>query len=112
MNIQIVSFVFGGLLIFVGVLGGGFELKELKVPKVGTGVRVLAAIVGLLFVCLGVGQADQDKRQASPAPVISNALPVVHASEPQEERPVDFVLSDQLGQGQVSEQVVVLIDGK
>jgi len=37
MSIEIVAFVFGGLLLFVGVVGGGFEVKELEIPKVGRG---------------------------------------------------------------------------
>ena len=82
---------FGGILLFVGVLGGGFELKELKVPKVGVGVRVLSTIVGLVFVCLGFSTSTQ---------------PIAN------DKPVEFTLTDQLGDGELSEQVTVLVDGK
>jgi hypothetical protein len=99
-NVPIVAFAFGGILLLVGVLGGGFEIKELKVPKVGAGVRVLSTIVGVLFVCLAM--ADEPDKPG----------PVVHAGEPGHPAPVEFTLSDQLGDGEICEQVTVLVDGK
>jgi len=33
MNIQLIAFGFGCLLMLTAILGGGFEVKELKVPK-------------------------------------------------------------------------------
>jgi len=109
MNIQVLAFVFGGLLLFIGVLGGGFEVKELKVPKVGAGVRVVSAFVGVLFVCLGFGAS------LTPSPQLNaenHEAAVVHASSPAVDEPVDFTLTDQLGDGELSEQVTVLVDGK
>lgn len=108
MSIEIVSFVFGGILLFVGVVGGGFELKELKVPKVGMGVRVVSTIVGFLFVCLGFGANSNSASK----PTVPDAVtpPPVYASQP--EGPVEVMLVDDLGQGEMSEQVTVLIDGK
>ena len=109
MNLPVVAFIFGGILLFVGVLGGGFELKELKVPKVGTGVRVLSAIVGLLFICVGFSTAT------GPSPPDSGVTheAVVHPDPPPPPaEPVDFFLTDQLGDEEVSEQVTVLVDGR
>jgi len=34
MAIQMAVFMLGSLLMLVAILGGGFEVKELKVPKV------------------------------------------------------------------------------
>jgi hypothetical protein len=105
MNIEIAAFAFGGLLVFIGVLGGGFEVKELKVPKVGIGVRVVSVIVGVLFICLGFGGA----MQGSPATRINDNNSVVIAGAPE---PVEFTLTDELGDGELSEQVTILVDGK
>jgi len=102
MTIQIVAFGFGGILLFVGVLGGGFEIKELKIPKVGAGVRVLSAVVGLLFVCLGFSEPTT-------SPQSGGDKAVVQAGR---EEPVEFTLTDQLGEDELSEQVTVLVDGK
>jgi hypothetical protein len=108
MTIELVSFVFGGLLLFVGLLGGGFEVKELKVPKVGMGVRVVATIVGVLFVCLGFGTNSTNPDKPGMHETVTP--PPVYASQP--EGPVEVMLVDDLGQGEISEQVTVLIDGK
>lgn len=100
MTIQIAAFAFGGILLFVGVLGGGFEVKELKVPRVGPGVRVLSAVVGLFFICLGFGATT------------SGADPEKRPNPEAREQSVDFSLTDQLGDGELSEQVTVLVDGR
>jgi hypothetical protein len=113
MSIELVSFVFGGLLVFVGLVGGGFEVKELKVPKVGMGVRVVAMIVGVLFVGLGFATNSTNSDKPSMHEVV--APPPVYASQlsaSQPEGPVEVMLIDDLGQGEISEQVTVLIDGK
>jgi len=107
MNIQVAAFVFGGLLLLVGVLGGGFEVKELKIPKVGIGVRVVSFVVGVLFVFLGFGGATEGSPQSSD----NHGGGVVMAGPPQDE-PVDFTLTDQLGDGELSEQITVLVDGR
>ena len=107
MSVQLLAFVFGGILLFVGVLGGGFEVKELKIPKVGIGVRLLSAIIGLVFIGLGFSGLPEP---GQPDGRGSSRQPVVWAAAPQD--PVEFFLTDQLGDEEVSEQVTVLIDGK
>lgn len=108
MTIEIASFVFGGILLFVGLLGGGFELKELKIPKVGMGVRAAALITGVLFICLGLGASEQASSARTGDPPHDPGS--VHAGTSDET--VDFTLTDDLGEGEVSEQVTLLIDGK
>ncbi len=56
MTLQTMSFIFGALLLAVAILGGGFEIKEIKVSNVTPGVRIVAAIVGIIFVGLGFFQ--------------------------------------------------------
>jgi hypothetical protein len=106
MNVQLVAFAFGGVLLFVGVLGGGFEVKELKVPKVGAGVRILSAIVGVIFIVLGFSGSSASSQES----VGPGGQRVVLANTNHD--PVEFFLTDQLGDDEVSEQVTVLIDGK
>ena len=45
MSVQSMSFIFGALLLAVAILGGGFEVKEIKVSNVSIGVRFIAGIV-------------------------------------------------------------------
>jgi len=54
MSTQMAAFAFGCLLLLVAVLGGGFEIKELKVPKVGKASRLISCMFGMLFIVLGI----------------------------------------------------------
>jgi hypothetical protein len=52
--VDTMAFILGGLLIAVALLGGGFEVHELKVPAVGGIGRLLCFIVGAVFIGLAV----------------------------------------------------------
>jgi hypothetical protein len=53
MNLQLLSFLLGALLLLVGILGGGFDIKEVKIPKVGTLPRMGAFAAGVFFLYVG-----------------------------------------------------------
>lgn len=111
MTTNIAVFGFGAILILVAILGGGFELKEFKVPRVGWAPRVIAGISGVLFVLWGVGisgpSAAKVEEAKSYAPTSASAL----AAAP--ENPVEFTIHDEFGQdGRLSEQITISIDGK
>ena len=38
----------------LGVIGGGFELKEFKIPKIGGFSRLLAGFVGICLISLSM----------------------------------------------------------
>jgi len=42
----------GGLLILVAGIGGGFEVKSAKIPKVSVGGRIVSLVMGV--ACLGL----------------------------------------------------------
>ena len=65
-ELHILAFIIGGVLAVVGILGGGLEIKELKVPSINPVTRGLAVIVGLLFVGLGIYLDIMDKSKQSP----------------------------------------------
>jgi hypothetical protein len=110
MNVNILAFIFGALLLFVAIIGGGFELRELKVPKVGWAPRILALVAGLLFISLGfVTGAEPERVDAHPGTPVAQAEPA-KAQEPA--KTVDFTITDQLGEGQVAERVEVQVDGR
>ena len=71
MTLPTMSFIFGALLLAVGILGGGFEVKELKVSNVTTSARILATLFGAAFIILGFWQPDFSKNfePARSAPV-------------------------------------------
>lgn len=76
MNTQMAAFAFGCLLLLVAILGGGFELKMLKVPKVGRASRWVACLFGMFFVAIAVRPdifaSKHDGSPAGPKPPISS----------------------------------------
>ncbi len=104
MSGDVLILILGGLLVTIGVIGGGFEVKELKVPKVGGGSRILAGIVGSVLIIVGIGMGT-----STPAPAYPKAEVGISDNKASL---INFSITDQLGEGQVSEQVRVLIDGK
>jgi hypothetical protein len=54
MTVQTICLGFGALLLAVGILGGGFEVKELKVPTVTPVARVASTVVGAVFAMVGI----------------------------------------------------------
>lgn len=103
MGIETVVFVFGGILLLIGILGGGFEVKELKIPKVTMVPRLLASIVGLVFIGVGISMMGGETKPGSSA-----GEPAVESQA----EAIEFTIHDHIGENQVSEQVTVIIDGK
>lgn len=74
MSLETMSFILGGIFLGAGLFGGGLEIRELKLPQIGTGPRVFAAVLGTAFVALavvlnpGAGAASQKLLPAPPAP--------------------------------------------
>ncbi len=64
MTVEVILFLFGGLLILTSIFGGGFEVKEVKLPKGGSVARGVAGLVGAVFVLLGIG-AEGKKGQGA-----------------------------------------------
>lgn len=54
MSIETMSFILGGILLAAALFGGRLEVKELKVPQIGTFARILCALAGLSFVGLAL----------------------------------------------------------
>jgi hypothetical protein len=103
MTLEIASFIFGGLLIFIGLLGGGFEVKELKVPQIKWPTRLISTVVGFFFIALGISLATGNQREDGSSPL------------PKQSGMVHFTIFDALephyiASGQ-SEQAVIRIDG-
>jgi hypothetical protein len=82
LDLNAITFLFGAGLLAVAILGGGFEVKELKVPKVGGLARFLSGVVGAVFVLIALGTFQNlwHERQSSPSSPPAVAHP---ASTPQ-----------------------------
>jgi hypothetical protein len=54
MSIEALTFVLGAVLLLTGILGGGFQIKDLRIPKVDRVPRVAATVCGLGFIGVGL----------------------------------------------------------
>ena len=57
MGIEVVFVVCGAFLLLTAIVGGGFEIQQLRVPRVGTFVRVF--LPGEAVVAVGDGGLHQ-----------------------------------------------------
>ncbi len=108
MENKTIAFIFGVILIGIGILGGGFQLRELNIPKVGWFPRFFSIIVGAFFIVLGVGLDTPP----AVAPDTSTFSQINASNNSNQETVTEFIISDILGDEQISEQVSILIDGK
>jgi hypothetical protein len=90
MTLQTMSFIFGALLLAVGILGGGFEVKEVKVSNASMGVRIIAGIAGLLFIGFGLWQQLSDMLPHPPPP----SVPIPQIPPPP--KPAEALAAEQL----------------
>lgn len=74
MTIEAISFIIGGILIATAIVGGGFEIKEIKMPHVGAGPRFFSLIVGSLFIFMGVSAWGFDRQHLFNPALATNAL--------------------------------------
>lgn len=60
-SISIAAFVFGAVLLLIALLKGGFKIFGAEVAaNAGKGARVIAGIVGVVFLLIGLGASTQD----------------------------------------------------
>ena len=54
MTVNVILFGTGAILIFIAVVGGGFEIKEIRLPPLSRASRMVATIAGICFIALGI----------------------------------------------------------
>jgi hypothetical protein len=75
MSIDTMAFILGGLLVAVALLGGGLEVRELKIPSVGRISRLLCFIVGAVFIGLAVFLNPHEKETDPSADNTTSVVP-------------------------------------
>ena len=80
MSIDALAFGLGAILLLIGILGGGFELRELKIPTVSKPVRFISLVAGVFLLLIGIGMhpgagsdpfvPEQGHAQVVPPPAI------------------------------------------
>jgi chemotaxis protein histidine kinase CheA len=86
-TIQVLAFVFGALLILIGIVGGGFEIKELKIPKVSIAGRVIAGLIGSFFFVVAFGFEVGLDLLVKEKRVVAQERPKPEAGEATDEHP-------------------------
>lgn len=70
MNPPVVLLLIGGLLLLIALVGGGLEVKELRIPKIERLARLFCGVAGVVFVLLGINfnapVPQQDTQQDTP----------------------------------------------
>lgn len=87
MTLEAVSFVIGGILIVTAIVGGGFEIKEIKMPRVGAVPRFFSLVVGAFFVLIGIGVWEVDRQALLNQQVPVNTFAPTNGAAPQESAP-------------------------
>jgi hypothetical protein len=84
MAFSAVVFIFGAILLAIGLLGEGVSIKDISFPKVSKASRFVFVVLGTLFLVLGVyfGAIEVTKDMQSPAPVAVDPKEPPAASEP------------------------------
>lgn len=59
MELKILTFILGSILLLIGIFGGGFQVKELKIPQIGKFSRFLATSLGIFFILISIGLDEQ-----------------------------------------------------
>ncbi len=54
MTLGTLCFALGAVLVLAGIIGGGFEMKELRIPRISTVSRVLAMASGVAFIIVAL----------------------------------------------------------
>ena len=104
MNPSNLLFVFGAILALIAIIGGGFEVRELKIPRVERTPRILSGALAVVFMILGIGISEpgyHESRDQGPIAPAPSSTPLV-----------SFRVHSSLGDEQFSEQATILIDGK
>lgn len=108
MTLEILAFIFGALLTLIGIIGGGFEAKEIRIPKIVGIARFFSLIVGLSFIWLGFNLPINDDSTGEPPVTLNQRI--------DSERPVHFSIQDEMSAKDISDgyvgQSTVHINGR
>src|SRR5262245_15610641 len=104
---------FGVVLLLIAIVGGGFEIQNLKIPKVQILPRILAAIGEILFMLLGMAFRDPPNTRNGNE-ILLSLVPDMQLKS-QSSSKIQFVIFDQLEAQHIvagqSEQARIRING-
>jgi uncharacterized protein YecT (DUF1311 family) len=87
MNIGEVSFYTGIVLFFIGVIGGGIDIKEVKIPEITGAPRYACFLGSVLFIALGLYLKHEITIPTTNTPTDSNVTSPQVANTPETKVP-------------------------
>ncbi len=96
LNVPTIIAMIGGILFLLGLVGGGFEVKEAKMPQMSVLARILSVLAGLSFLGIATWLSFLPEQLISP---------ISKLSEPQQTTPAPSVT---LSPSKSSDDTVVL----
>jgi hypothetical protein len=113
MNTELLLTALGALLVLTAIVGGGLEVREFKIPKIGRVARAAAGLSGLVCIFLAIGLASVATEDTpGGGPMVINNIPKPAEASAAETRPLKLRLHDELAGDQLTEQVDVVFDGR
>jgi uncharacterized protein YecT (DUF1311 family) len=82
MSIGEVSFFTGIVLFFIGIIGGGIDIKEVKIPQIAGASRFACFMGSVIFIVLGLYL-----KNAIPPAVVSSAIDTIATNTPKIDTP-------------------------
>jgi len=82
MSIGEVSFFTGIILFFIGIIGGGIDIKEVKIPQIAGASRFACFMGSVIFIVLGLYL-----KNAIPPTVVSSAIDTIATNTPKIDTP-------------------------
>ncbi len=55
LDIYVIVAIIGGIILLDGITGGGFEIRDAKVPDMLLAIRIISIVTGLAFLGVVIG---------------------------------------------------------
>lgn len=76
LNLQIVLAITGCIALLIGLFGGGVKAKEIEVPKIRVGARILSSLVGIALIGIAIRLPNPiQQAESTPTPTEVPAPP-------------------------------------
>ncbi len=81
MAISTVVFIFGAVLLALGLLGEGVSIKDISIPRISKISRFIFILLGALFIVMGIGLGASELTEDSSSPVVVEPVPIASPTE-------------------------------
>ncbi|MGC1218082.1 MAG: hypothetical protein WA883_11470 [Phormidesmis sp.] len=76
-----VVFIFGAVLLALGLLGEGVSIKDISIPKISKISRFIFILLGSLFIIMGIGLGASELSENNSSPTVIEPAPTISPAE-------------------------------